>query len=47
MIQRFRSRKERESDEGVHQCFASNNEGTIASRKVKVEIAGKFTENSF
>lgn len=47
VIRRFRSKKESESDEGVYQCFASNNEGTIASRKAKIEIAGELVQSTF
>lgn len=42
VIRHFRGRKDVQSDEGVYQCFASNKEGTIASRKARLRLAGKY-----
>jgi len=41
VIRQFRSRKGLQNDEGIYQCFASNEEGTIASRKARIQLAGE------
>lgn len=40
-IRQFRGKNGGKSSEGVYQCFASNKEGTIASRKARIQLAGK------
>lgn len=47
LLRQFRGRKGPQNDEGVYQCFASNEEGTIASRKARVRLAGEYRDGCF
>lgn len=40
-IQKFKQRRKAESNEGIYQCIATNNAGSLASKPARLSKAGK------